>query len=102
MEDMRLNRFVQRCESAAAWRTAVDQRHGDSRSAHAATALLEAAMWARTSDEAAQLLDQELGSLFDDPQREWTESQEYAFTTYCLHGDESREAWLQRVRTQPF
>jgi len=90
-----LARFVDRCRSAARWRESLATRHQDAGSSRAAHALREVALWAATDAQAEKYLELDLRDLY--LVSDWTESQEYQFTTFCLEEVETRAHWLARV-----
>lgn len=97
MTASQIDRFIQRCEAAAAWRASIAARSGDDRSLASAAALRAESDWARSDPQGARDLMVESSAKGLDFTHAWGEAREYVFTTYCLHGRETREHWLRRV-----
>ncbi len=92
-----LRGFIARCESAATWRASLADRYGDEASLRAEQRLSGEATWAQSNPSDAATLLTRFRSLGLDFTQAWADAREYAFTTFCLEGDETREDWLTRV-----
>jgi len=91
--------FANSCDSDARWREEKADEYGDQRSSRAADALHAAATWARTSEEAEEVLAELLPECVFNLGDFLTLSEDghRIFSTYCFHSAEDLQPWLRRV-----
>lgn len=90
--------FAEAADEQARWRATKAEEYGDERNARSAEALHAAAAWARDDESAEQRLAELLpGDIVQGGVLLLNEAARRVFSTFCFHGPESLDRWLQRV-----
>jgi len=89
--------FANSCDAEARWREDKADEYGDQRNQQTADALNAAALWARMSDDAEEILDLLPDEVFTSDFLSLSEDGRQIFSTYCFHSPEPLQDWLHRM-----